>query len=86
MSTHPTNMFRCTCDRLPAADDPHVPVVTGEDELAADAHVQAGHNHDDPRHQAPEHQEVQRSETVTENDKSCNFFNIYTFSQRIPVK
>ena len=48
-----------TCYCLATADDPHVAVVAGEDEPAADAHVEAGHNHDDPGHQAPEHQEVQ---------------------------
>ena len=36
------------CDVLPAAPEPHVAVVGGLDEPAADAHVQAAQDHDSP--------------------------------------
>lgn len=49
-----------TCNRFPAADDTHVPVVPGEDELAADAHVEAGHHHDAARDHAPHQQPEER--------------------------
>ena len=49
-----------TCDGLPAAEYPHVSVVPDEDELAADAHVEAGDDHDRTRDHAPQQQKEQR--------------------------
>ena len=37
-----------------------MPVVPGEDELAADAHVEAGHHHDAARDHAPHQQPEER--------------------------
>ncbi len=49
-----------TCDCLAAAEYPHVTVVPDEDELAADAHVEAGDHHDRTRYHAPQQQKEQR--------------------------
>ena len=60
--------YASTCNSFPATDDTHVPVIPGEDELAADAHVQAGHHHDATRDHTP-HQ--QPEECSREYDQIC---------------
>ena len=50
-----------TCNCFPATDNPHVSIIPSEDELATDAHVQTGYNHNHTWYQAPEHQEIKGS-------------------------
>ena len=44
-----------TCDGLPAAEYPHMSIVSDEHELAADAHVHPAKDHDRTGHHAPQH-------------------------------
>jgi hypothetical protein len=66
-----------TCDCLAAAEYPHVAVVPDEDELAADAHVEAGDHHDRPRDHAPQQQKEQRP--------GPQHFNVLTVFLRINI-
>ena len=52
-------MIIFTSDRLAAAENPHVTVVSDEHELAADTHVDTAQEHDGSGQHAPQHQEEQ---------------------------
>ena len=53
-------MIIFTSDRLAAAENPHVTVVSDEHELAADTHVDTAEEHDGPGQDTPQHQEEER--------------------------